>query len=76
MSFIALHQFVRNIGTFYAHDAFLRTSIAQQIDAAVPRDLLIHDCKFLVDIGFENNTCSAICQQVQCLLDGGVTSEP
>jgi len=26
--FYALHQFVRNVGAFYAHDAFLGTAIA------------------------------------------------
>jgi hypothetical protein len=26
--FFALHQFVRNIGTFYSHDAFLGTTAA------------------------------------------------
>jgi hypothetical protein len=34
--FYAFHQFVRNIGTFYAHDAFLSTPIAQQVDTSVP----------------------------------------
>jgi hypothetical protein len=39
----------------------LSAPIAQQVVTAVPNDLLIHDCKFLVDIRFENNTGFAIC---------------
>jgi hypothetical protein len=59
--FYTLYQFVRDIGAFYTHDAFLGTPIAQQIDATVPHDLLIHNRKFLVDIGFENDIGSTIC---------------
>jgi hypothetical protein len=46
----AFNQFIRNIGTVNSHDAFLCTPIAQQIDATIPHNLLVHDCKFLVDI--------------------------
>ena len=54
------------------HMLAVMNAIAQQIDTAIPHNLLIHDCKFLVDIGFENNTDSVICQQVQCSLHSGV----
>jgi hypothetical protein len=46
-------QFLGDIWAFQPHDAFLRTPVAEKIDAAVPNDLLVDDGKFLMDVGFE-----------------------
>ena len=50
MVFQGLYQFLGDIWTFQPHDAFLCTPVAEKIDAAVPHDFLVDDCKFLTQI--------------------------
>ena len=54
--FDALNQLIRNIGVFNPHNAFLGTAETQKVDAPIPYNFLIHDCEFLMDIRFKNNT--------------------
>ena len=55
-AFDTFNQLIRDIRTFNAHDAFLSSAVTQEIDAAIPHSFLIHDCEFLMNIGFKNNT--------------------
>jgi hypothetical protein len=72
MTIQAFQQGIRNVGACDAHDAFLGTSITQQVDAAVPDNLLVHDGKFLVDIGLEDNLDATHRQEIQGPEQGGV----
>jgi len=54
------HQFLCDIRVFQPHDAFLRISVAEKIDAAVPDDLLVYDSKFLMDVGFKQKAHAGI----------------
>ena len=52
----AFLQFTGNTAAFKTHDALFRKAETQQIDAAVPGNLMINYRKFLVNFGFENQT--------------------
>ena len=55
-AFNAFNQLICDIGTFNTHDAFLSAAVTQKIYASIPYDFLIHDGKFLMNIGFKDNT--------------------
>jgi hypothetical protein len=55
-----LHQFLGDVWTFQPHYTFLRTPIAQKIDASVPDDSLVYDGKFLMDVSLEQKVAHRI----------------
>lgn len=46
---LCLQQRSGNAGAGQAHDALLRRTEAEEIDAAIPDDVAVHDGVFLVD---------------------------
>ena len=63
-----LYQFLGDIWAFQPHEAFLRTSVAEQIDAAVPHDFLVDDREFLMDVGFEPQAHARALQRCESFL--------
>ena len=66
--FDTLQQRNRHIGSFDPHHAFLRISVTQKIDAALPDDALVDDGELLVDTGSEQDVDAFSHQKPQNIL--------